>query len=228
MMTQNTVDAYHDRKSKALYVWNKYRPYLHGRSILDVGADKCYLKDHLDSKSSYWGIGLGGECDQTIDLETGRLPFEEGAFDCVICMEVLEHLEALHVIFDECCRVAKHHVIISLPNAWSDIYLILRGAGYSPDRPLKFYGLPVQKPEDRHRWFYSLSEAKEFIRGRAELNGMQLLRMDEYGPQHEPTLLGRLRGAMLRPLLFRNCAMPTKDLFVFNLWAVLAKPEVKD
>lgn len=225
-MNQSPKDAYHDRESKALYVWNKYRPYLEGQSILDVGADRCYLKDHLDLKSSYWGVGLGGDCDQVLDLETGELPFEDNFYDCVLCLEVLEHLEALHAVFDECCRVAKQHVIISLPNAWSDIYLILRGAGYRPDQLLKFYGLPMQRPEDRHRWFFSLSEAKDFIRGRAELNGMQVIKMDEYGPQREPTLLGRLKGALLRHLLFKNCTMPAEDLFVFNLWAVLAKPVV--
>lgn len=225
-MSQDAAVSYHDRKSKALYVWNKYRPYLAGRSILDVGADRCYLKSHLDSESSYLGIGLGGNCDQAIDLDNGRLPFEGGSFDCVLCLDVLEHLEALHAIFDECCRVAKRHVIISLPNAWSDVYSILRGVRYRPDRLFKFYGLPVEPPEDRHHWFFSLSEAKEFIKKRAELDGMQIIRMDEYGPQREPTWLGRLKGAILRPLLFGKNSMPTKDLFVFNVWAVLAKPEV--
>jgi hypothetical protein len=226
-MNQNTSDAYHDRESKALYVWNKYRPYLESRSILDVGADRCHLKKYIHSESSYWGVGLGGNCDQTLDLESGKLPFEDYSYDCVLCLEVLEHLEALHAVFDECCRVANRHVIVSMPNAWSDIYNILRGAPYRPDKILKFYGLPLEPPKDRHRWFFSLSEARDFIRGRAELNGMQVIRMDEYGPQHEPTLRSRLKGALLRPLLFNNRTMPTKDLFVFNLWAVLAKPEAQ-
>jgi len=224
-MNQANAISYEDRESKALYVWNKYRPYLENRSILDVGADRCYLKNHLDSQSSYWGVGLGGDCDQEIDLEEGYLPFEDNSFDCVLCLEVLEHLEKLHAIFDECCRVARRHVIISLPNAWSDIYLILRGAGYKPDRPLKFYGLPLQPPLDRHRWFFSLQEAKRFIQRRAKINGMSLVRIDEYGPKREPTLLGRLRGAVLRPLLFGKNTVPTKELFVFNVWAVLAKPD---
>ena len=224
-MDQSPALPYHDRQSKALHVWEKYRPFLEDQSILDVGADRCYLKKHVSSPSSYYGVGRGGNCDQILDLETGVLPFKDDSYDCVVCLEVLEHLEALHAVFDECCRVAKRHVIISLPNAWSDIYLILRGAGYRPDLPLKFYGLPVQRPKDRHRWFFSLKEAKKFIRGRAELNGMQVLRMDEYGPQRETSLLGRLKGSILRSLLFKNSMIPTKDLFVFNLLAVLAKPE---
>ena len=223
-VTQSNGMSYHDRASKAAYLWQKYRPWLEGRSILDVGADRCHLKQHLDPAATYWGLGLGGNCDQTYDLEKGSLPFADDSFDCVLCLDVLEHLESLHAIFDECCRVARQTFILSLPNAWSDIYGILRGCGYRPDRPLKFYGLPVEPPPDRHRWFFSLKDARQFIRGRARLNGMQVRQMEVYGPRSEPTLLGRIRGALLRPLLFGKNDLSREDIFAIALWAVLEKP----
>ncbi len=46
------------------------------------------------------------------------LPFLDGAFDVVLCFEVLEHLpfDALEPCFRELSRVARSSVILSLPN----------------------------------------------------------------------------------------------------------------
>ena len=169
--------TYHDRESKARYVWLKYGPILRGR-ILDVGADKGYLRDHLDKDASYWGIGLGGHPDQEVDLEEEKLPFPDNSFDCVLCLDVLEHLENIHEVFDELCRVTRSHVIISLPNPWRSFLRVLERGDYRPGQPTKFYGLPPEKPEDRHKWFFSKEEAVNFIEYRSAQNSMSVLQMD--------------------------------------------------
>ncbi len=101
--------------------------------------------------------------DRYVDLERDKLPFPDNSFDCVLCLDVLEHIENIHEIFDELCRVTCRYVIVSLPNPWADFYNMLRFGDYDVDRPLKFYGLPLEPPEDRHKWFFSNEEAEKFI-----------------------------------------------------------------
>ena len=56
-MRFKTNFKYYNRKSKAYYIWKKYFKILNG-NILDIGADQCYLKEHLSNNANYIGIGL--------------------------------------------------------------------------------------------------------------------------------------------------------------------------
>ena len=213
-----TEYRYTDRKTKAKYVWSKYHAILRGRKILDVGADECHLREYLDDGASYWGIGNCGHPDQEVDLEHGEIPFPDKAFDCVLCLDVLEHLEHIHQVFDECCRVARQHVIISLPNPLGILYSRLCFGDYRPGQFTKFYGLPLEPPSDRHRWFFSHEEAKRFVVYRAGLNNFRIIQMEPEGVGSEPTRLRRLA----RMVLLRN-DLNLRNLYAGTLWAVLEK-----
>lgn len=214
--------AYSDRKTKAKYVWLKYQAILKGK-ILDVGADECYLKQYIKGDFSYWGIGLGGSPGQEVNLELGVIPFADNVYDCVLCLDVLEHLENIHQIFDECCRVSRRYVIISLPNPLGVIYNRLRFGDYRPGKFEKFYGLPLEPPTDRHRWFFTFEEAEKFIVYRSGLNRMQILQMEAEKMGKEATFWHRLA----RVILFRN-DFNTKNLYANSLWAVLKKLDYRD
>ena len=212
---------YIDRETKAKYVWLKYRSILRER-ILDVGADACYLEPHLDAESTYVGIGLGGRPDQRVDLERERIPFADNSFDCVLCLDVLEHLDNIHAAFDELCRVTCGHVIVSLPNPYAQFYHMLRHGDYRPRVPLKFYGLPVAEPADRHKWFFSTEEAEQFVRHRADVNGMRVVQVDvESGGSEGRGWRGSLRRTARRILLHRKTRL--ENLYAGPLWAVLKK-----
>lgn len=213
--------GYSDRPGKAAWVWRRYRPYLEGRNILDVGADRRYLAQHLDPTARYWGVGLGGEPDQELDLEGGVLPFGDGAYDTVLCLDVLEHLECLHRIFDECCRVAARHLIVALPNAWAAFYQSLRLDPAGRDKALKFYGLPLDPPVDRHRWFFSDAEGERFLRERGARNGWRVIELDYHGGDQDQGLKARLRRRLTRLLLHPD--LDIACLVRHTLWAVLAR-----
>ena len=213
-----------DRQTKAKYVWLKYRPILKGR-ILDVGADQRYLKQHLGEDTKYWGIGLGGHPDQEVDLEKEKIAFPDNSFDCVLCLDVLEHLDNIHEVFDEICRVTQRYVIISLPNPWADFYRMLCFDDYRPGQPTKFYGLPVEPPHDRHKWFYSTEEAEKFILYRADKNGMRVVQMDNERRDKEGRGWKRLLRVVARIILLRK-DLNLKNLHAGMLWTVLEKEDL--
>ncbi|MEM6601057.1 MAG: class I SAM-dependent methyltransferase [Verrucomicrobiota bacterium] len=127
--------------------------------MLDVGCYEAPLR-HFVGKDLYHGIDFAGDPDQHIDLEKAeRLPFEDNAYPTVICIEVLEHLDNLHAMFSELCRVSSSHVIVSLPNCWAVARRhIERGRG-----KISHYGLPHERPPDRHKWFFNCSEIISFF-----------------------------------------------------------------
>lgn len=211
-----------ERSEKALYVWQTFEALLRGRSILDVGADECHLRDHLDADASYWGIGLGGTPDQVIDLEREPIPFGDRSFDCVLCLDVLEHLSNPHAVFDEVCRVARSHVVVSLPDPWTDAYRALRRGPYRDGLAIKYYGLPAEAPGDRHKWFFSAREAAAFVEGRAARNEMAVI--EQRSASHRPHALRNPVRALAEWVLFRN-GVGLHEVYAGTQWFVLERPQ---
>lgn len=150
------------RQRRTEFLVDRYRGFLK-KSILDVGCFEAPLRNMLKGVE-YVGIDIVGKPDQIVDLEaTERLPFEDNQFQCVICIEVLEHLDALHRVFEELRRVSDRYVIVSLPNCWGcSRQQIQRGRG-----SISHYGLPAERPVDRHKWFINITQSREFFESKA-------------------------------------------------------------
>lgn len=156
--------SFTQRPDRIAFAHKHFAPWMK-TSVLDVGCDTAPLRKLLGDGTKYYGIDIGGEPDEVVNLEeTARLPFEDGHFETVVCFEVLEHLDALHRVLDEIFRVAKTNVILSLPNCWcSARRCIERGTG-----KIAHYGLPAQRPMDRHKWFISATEIEDFFAAQAQ------------------------------------------------------------
>lgn len=215
---------YHDRKTKASYVYDKYSAIMAGR-VLDVGSDQCYLKNHLDDSIEYVGIGLGGEEDLKVDLEKDEIPFEDDSFDCVLCLDVLEHLDNIHDVFKKLCSISKRYVILSLPNNYSVFYSYLKRGDSKSENLMKFYGLPVEPPNDRHKWFFGASDAISFVQYQAEKNDYNLIQWDAKGADTEGGGVKGFLKLLVRDKLFSN-DLEKRDLFLGTLWFVLEKNRV--
>jgi len=214
-----TKYKYESRKDKPKYVWLKYKEILQGR-ILDVGADECGLRKFLSEGTEYIGIGLGGAVDIEIDLEIEKLPYEDNSFDCVLCLDTLEHLDNLHEVFDELCRVTKKYLIISLPNPWASFMGMLKGGYYKHGEfPMKFYNLPTDIPGDRHKWFYGVHEAEKFLKERGKVNGMKILQIDR--ENLEVNLKRHLYRIALKLIVHKD--VDVDSLLSGGVWAVLVK-----
>lgn len=202
---------FRDRASRAAYIARRFAPLLRGR-VLDVGCDKAVLRQLLP-RVGYTGVDVGGDPDIRLNLEkVDRLPFDDASFDCVVCSDVLEHLDNLHAMFGELIRVARTYVIVALPNNWADARKpIGRGVG-----SFSKYGLPAEPPADRHKWFFSLSEAVEFIDCQLDKYG---LAMRECHVTEKPRRFW-VRG--LRRALYPS-QMRYLNRYAHTLWAVLEK-----
>ena len=200
------------RRVRSEYIATRFRSFLRGR-VLDVGCDRALLKE-LVPGVEYFGIDVGGTPDRIVDLEKeNAVPFPDNSQDCIVCSDVLEHLNNIHHIFAELVRVTRGHVILSLPNNWTNARRpVARGKG-----TIGHYGLPVNPPPDRHKWFFSLTEAEEFIRGqqaKVSFEIVELFAMEK--PRFAPVQFVRrlAAGSQARYL----------NRYAHTLWAVLKKP----
>jgi SAM-dependent methyltransferase len=134
-------------------------PHIWEGRVLDIGCRSGNLKRALPGREwCYWGMDLCPPADVIGDLEAG-LPFEQASFDMVIALDVLEHTDNIYQAFAELCRVARTYILITLPNAYELRHRLRFFLGQELSGK---YGLPLDPPGDRHRWLFSLLEARAF------------------------------------------------------------------
>ncbi|HKP97952.1 MAG TPA: methyltransferase domain-containing protein [Fibrobacteria bacterium] len=131
--------------------------------VLDVGCHKCFLKGFLPAGSRYTGLNIDktGEDVVPVDLNRGRLPAADAAYDAVVCTDVLEHLFCPEKIAAEIQRCLKPGgiFVISLPNDIGITVLLsflLKWFRRTVDP------IPVQRFD--HHWKFSYAVSTAFFR----------------------------------------------------------------
>ena len=97
----------------------------HGR-VPDVGAGAAPWRDFLPADVEYLGVDIGSAADFGMRLrpdivyyDGNTLPFGNGSFDQVLCVEVLEHLPDPTAFLAEIKRVVKAGGKLILTIPWS-------------------------------------------------------------------------------------------------------------
>lgn len=198
-MDQKKLFWYDGRDERAEFTANVFSDDI-GEKVLDVGCWKKDLKNELPNDVEYIGIDIAGDPDIQIDLESDLLSeFESDSFDTIVCTEVLEHLDNIHSVFDELCRVASNNIIISLPNNYM-LRDVKRAVFSGRTTGKKFYGLPHKIPNDRHKWFFNYTQAREFIQKRSKMNGASIDTLVKYPEDLNMTIDERLKRCIFRVL----------------------------
>lgn len=88
--------------------------------VLEIGPGPGLFKaivNHFDISVETLDIDPDLNPDHVASAQ--RLPFDDNSYDCVCAFQLLEHLPYEHSLkaFSEMIRVAKRHVVISLPDA---------------------------------------------------------------------------------------------------------------
>ena len=224
------MSEYNSRESRHAFVASRFKPYLSG-SILNIGGGgKKHLLKYLNPKE-YLELDIDGDPDIKVNLDLQYpLLIDDNNFDTVLCTDVLEHLEHFHRVFNEILRISKKYIIISLPNALNIIPNYLRELEYQPSDGStagdyfglysKFYGLPKKTPLDRHRWFFTYSEASDFFKYH-EAYKYRIIEEFAVGLGGS-TIKGKCTRKLLK--IFIN-DKKFKNLFATAYWCVLEKNE---
>ena len=118
-------------------------------TVLDAGCGEGFIAGYLKQRHPDWQITGVDASAAAIDyaqahfgtaatFQTGdvrALPFEDGAFDVVLCSEVLEHLARPCAAVRELKRVARQRVVLTVPREpyFDALSRLGRWLGRSPD-----------------------------------------------------------------------------------------------
>ncbi len=217
------IGMYTSRNDKYEWVYEQFKKYL-TKSVLDVGADECKLHNHLKN-TRYVGVDKKG-CDINLDLDKETIPGTYREYHVALCFDVLEHLENIHLVFDRICYLADKYVLISLPNCYNGILSFIQAGQYSKETNMKFYGLPVEPPLDRHRWFFSGKEAYNFVKTRGTKNGFELVEVIDTAKLGKKGIKGSKLN-LLKKLMFWNPKIKERitDFEIGTLFFLLERVE---
>ncbi|WP_156777543.1 hypothetical protein [Synechococcus sp. RS9916] len=139
-------------------------------SILNIGGGgKRHLSQSLPNSYDVFEVDIQGDCDLLFNLDSGPLPSEIGSFDLCCAFDVLEHLENFHSVLEDLYSFSKRSILITLPVATGEVF---SNSFYRPFFARdcsengfynKYYGLPLQPPADRHRWFLTFADIVRYF-----------------------------------------------------------------
>jgi hypothetical protein len=143
---------------------------LNGERVLDLGCRDKILKENLIGDFDYIPIDFNPNINNADfinhNLENG-LPKEINKIDIITAIDVLEHIENIHLIFKECLDKAQKIVVIALPNI---AYYKFRFNFLTTGNISGKYTFHKKKVMDRHRWFTTYYANIEFIKKNTPLN----------------------------------------------------------
>ena len=183
--------------------------------ILNIGSGgQSFLKSALPG-AEIFDIDIVGEADLIVDLETvKKFNFADNSFDLVVALDVLEHRDNFHLILDEALRCSSKKCIFSLPNPVRLFgRVILNKRRKDSEKSTcgvyeKFYGLPLEKPQDRHKWFFAIDDV-------IDLFEHYLITGKIKNVTFFSTHKWSLRKIFLRALIGRRLY---RNLFLPNIW----------
>jgi len=108
---------------------------LRPKSIAPLAGGPGVMGARLEAPSpgrQYVSVDIDPDLKPKVRGSVTALPLADGAIDAVFCCQVLEHLpyEMFVPALLELIRVAKHRVVVSLPDVTPFFYLRFRGSRY--------------------------------------------------------------------------------------------------
>lgn len=145
-------------------------------NVLDIGCRGCEAKHILREGVEYFGNDLFQNVDGSVSFVGDVLQVDFGRdFDCVIALDVVEHVDDPYVLMDKIISLSNKYIIISLPNTY-DLphkmdFLFKSTLG-------KKYSFETSNRMDRHRWVINYDEICDFYSHYARTHGMALEMID--------------------------------------------------
>jgi 2-polyprenyl-3-methyl-5-hydroxy-6-metoxy-1,4-benzoquinol methylase len=175
--------------------------------LLDVGCRDCELKEHLPNTIGYIGLDLQQNRQGTVayvgDVMSVLLNEQ---FDCIVAMDVLEHVDNPGLLFDRLLGLARNYLLISLPNCYDLKSRVKFALGGNLGGK---YVFTAQSPVDRHRWLMGRREILSFYTEKARQHRVSFQSADLlYGDFNSPSWGSKIR-ALSRLVLPRTLCTST-------------------
>ncbi len=180
-------------------------------SVGDIGDRNGSINQFVEGNVAT--VDKNNESLDTFDWDASLLPYADGQFDSVFCLDTLEHITDIHTRFADLLRVTKKYAVVSLPNCWRKTPREMIGG-----RSIRAsYGLPVEKPMDRHRWYMNTEEIEDFLFYNAAKNGF-----DVEGVLYHLPRIARWHYVLsaLRPIIPERYF---KNFFIANVFVLLRR-----
>jgi SAM-dependent methyltransferase len=191
-----------------------------GGRVLEVSCGKALLLAWLKDDgfnvrgtnfTKYSGQAKGVPIDAGVDLLKGT-PYDGASFDCVLILDVMEHLSDHHRAVAEVCRVLREDgvLIVFTPNIMrinSRLHFLLTGffkikrsfIGFDvpPERAFAFHNYPVHLPV----FLYQLSAV-----------GLDCIHLGAFGYKAKSILYWLLLGPWIAVFTWINCRLIERNL----------------
>lgn len=221
---------YNDRETRNKFVAQELNEYI-GSSVLNIGGGgQKFLKKYLSKKIKYVEVDMCGQPDIFANLECDvPLCLDSSSFETIVCTDVLEHVENLHAVFDDMIRMSSKWIIISLPNPPNLSLSYFTKGSYgdikneehrkSFGRYIKYYGLPYEKPLDRHKWFFGYTEFEDFFNYKAQSKNLEICEIFGIG-YYKSGIISSAKRIFVQALFGKEARA---NLFTTSSWCVLRK-----
>ncbi len=143
-------------------------------TLVDVGARDRVLQQYLPTGLTYLSADIVPGHDLTWNLEES-IPAPDQAYDFVVALDVLEHLEHIHQAYRELLRITRYKLFVTLPNM---THLALRWNFFVTASLGGKYDLLPEHQGDRHRWLTTYPQMCAFIDHYAQAAASAVRRYD--------------------------------------------------
>jgi hypothetical protein len=146
-----------------------------GRKIklLDVGCRGCELRNFLDNSIDYEGVDLfqnpSGSVKHVLDVSRG-IPLKSGAYDYVVALDLVEHLDDFEGGLNELLRLSNHRLIVMLPNI---AHIFFRVKFLFTGKLSGKYDMCYKMGQDRHRWVTTQAQVDDLLRDFAKEHNLK-------------------------------------------------------
>lgn len=136
MAKQVDKSAYRFEKYTGLDRWSSYHYQLREllalkpKSVLEIGVGDGVVRQYIKTQTdtTYTSLDVADDLGADVMGDVRAMPFKDGEFDISCAFEVLEHLpfEDFEKGLGELVRVARTHVLISLPHFGPPVKFLLK------------------------------------------------------------------------------------------------------
>ena len=142
------------------------------QTLLDVGCRDGSLKSLLPESKEYYGNDLFQNSINSVNYVGDIIDIDfPNKFDCIVALDIIEHVDDPHGLVDRLILLSSKHVIISLPNTYDiqhKFRFVFKNSLSSQ------YEFGISNKLDRHRWLMNYDEINNFFRNYAHINNMKL------------------------------------------------------